>query len=59
MKTAHPESTGRLVYLHLDLSDLSTIKGSADEFLAAESRLDVLWLNAGVSYVIYQTYNCI
>ncbi|KAJ6088344.1 short-chain dehydrogenase [Penicillium sp. IBT 16267x] len=48
IKTAHPESTGRLVFLQLDLSDLTTIKSSADEFLAAESRLDVLWLNAGV-----------
>ncbi|KAJ5768884.1 short-chain dehydrogenase [Penicillium odoratum] len=48
IKTAHPDSTGRLVFLQLDLSDLTTIQRSADEFLAAESRLDVLWLNAGV-----------
>ncbi|KAJ5563916.1 hypothetical protein N7513_000158 [Penicillium frequentans] len=48
IKAAHPESSGRLMFLHLDLSDLTTIKSSADAYLAAESRLDVLWLNAGV-----------
>lgn len=44
----HPNSTGELVYLHLQLDDLTTIKTSAEEFLAKESRLDVLWNNAGV-----------
>ncbi|KAJ5280035.1 hypothetical protein N7478_005407 [Penicillium angulare] len=48
IKKAHPNSGGRLVFLQLDLSDLTTIKASAQNFLAAESRLDVLWLNAGV-----------
>ena len=48
MKQAHPKSTGGLVFLSLDLNDLSTIKKTAEVFLAAESRLDVLWLNAGV-----------
>ncbi|KAK4697870.1 hypothetical protein P7C71_g267, partial [Lecanoromycetidae sp. Uapishka_2] len=42
------DSKGELVYLHLDLSDLSTIKASAQEFLAKEERLDVLFNNAGV-----------
>ncbi|BAE64408.1 unnamed protein product [Aspergillus oryzae RIB40] len=44
----HPESKGQLVYLHLDLGDLSTIKKSAEEFLTKESKLHVLWNNAGV-----------
>ncbi|TAQ85334.1 hypothetical protein B7494_g6342 [Chlorociboria aeruginascens] len=48
IKTTFPESTGELVYLHLDLDDLTTIKTSAEEFLGKEQRLDVLWNNAGV-----------
>jgi NAD(P)-dependent dehydrogenase (short-subunit alcohol dehydrogenase family) len=44
----HPDSTGQIVYLNLDLNDLTTIKKSADEFIAKETRLDVLWNNAGV-----------
>jgi retinol dehydrogenase 12 len=37
-----PASKGELVYLHLDLEDLSTIKTSAEEFLGKEHQLDVL-----------------
>ena len=48
IKEAHPNSKGDLVFLRLELDDLTTIKKSAEEFLAKESRLDVLWLNAGV-----------
>jgi len=48
IKQEHPDSKGELVYLHLDLNDLTTIKASADEFLSKDSRLDVLWNNAGV-----------
>ncbi|KAI1505572.1 hypothetical protein F5X99DRAFT_405054 [Biscogniauxia marginata] len=48
IKEAYPSSTGRLEFLHLDLSDLSTIKASAGTFLAKEQRLDVLFNNAGV-----------
>ncbi|KAM5344639.1 hypothetical protein ACJ41O_013174 [Fusarium nematophilum] len=47
-KRQSPQSTGSLVYLHLDLNDLTTIRKSANEFLSKESRLDVLWNNAGV-----------
>ncbi|KNG83843.1 putative short-chain dehydrogenase [Aspergillus nomiae NRRL 13137] len=43
-----PESKGQMVFLQLDLGDLSTIKKSADEFLTKESKLHVLWNNAGV-----------
>ncbi|OTA02804.1 short-chain dehydrogenase/reductase [Trichoderma parareesei] len=35
-------------FLYLDLSDLQTIKPTAEAFLSAETRLDVLWHNAGV-----------
>ncbi|GJC99203.1 short-chain dehydrogenase [Colletotrichum higginsianum] len=48
IKTAHPSSTGEMVFLKLQLDDLSTIKASAQEFLSRETRLDVLWNNAGV-----------
>lgn len=49
IKNACPESTGRLEFLQLDLSDLSTIKASAEEFLSREERLDVLTNNAGIA----------
>ncbi|KAL4906774.1 hypothetical protein BDW74DRAFT_149602 [Aspergillus multicolor] len=41
-------SSGRLKFLSLDLSDLTTIKASADKFLQSEGRLDILIHNAGV-----------
>ncbi|EXJ86643.1 hypothetical protein A1O3_03596 [Capronia epimyces CBS 606.96] len=46
----HPTSTGQLEYLHLDLSDLSSIKASADDFLARETKLHWLNNNAGVMF---------
>lgn len=48
IQKAHPSSTGSLVYLHLDLADLSTIKASATDFLSKESQLHVLFNNAGI-----------
>ncbi|KAI8628713.1 short-chain dehydrogenase [Xylariaceae sp. FL1651] len=50
IKEAHPSSKGRLGHLHLDLSDLATIKASAETFLAKEKQLDVLFNNAGVMF---------
>ncbi|KAI1075436.1 short-chain dehydrogenase [Whalleya microplaca] len=50
IKEAFPESTGRLEFLHLDLSDLATIKKAAETFLAKESQLHVLFNNAGVMF---------
>lgn len=48
IKTKRPTSHGELIFLRLDLNDLSTIKASADEFLHKETKLNVLWNNAGV-----------
>ena len=48
IKKAHPSSDGRIEFLMVDLSDLTTIKGSAEDFLKREQRLDVLTNNAGV-----------
>lgn len=48
IRGAHPGSTGSLVYLELDLADLGAVKETAARFLALESRLHVLFNNAGV-----------
>ncbi|PTB39322.1 uncharacterized protein TrAFT101_007882 [Trichoderma asperellum] len=48
IKEAYPDSKGRLEFLLLDLADLSTIKASANAFLEKETRLDVLFNNAGI-----------
>ena len=48
MKTTFPRSLGRLEFICIDLSDLSTIKPAVEAFLAREQRLDVLVNNAGV-----------
>ncbi|EFX01780.1 short chain dehydrogenase reductase [Grosmannia clavigera kw1407] len=48
IQAAAPDSKGDLVYLHLDLADLTTIKASANEFLSKEAKLHVLFNNAGV-----------
>ena len=39
----------QLESLRLDLNDLNTISESTKQFLAQESRLDILWNNAGIS----------
>ena len=48
IEVSFPKSTGELVFLFLDLSDLVLVKQSAESFLSKETRLDVLWNNAGV-----------
>lgn len=40
---------GRIEFLNLDLSDLSTIKPAVEQFRSRESKLDVLVNNAGVN----------
>ncbi|KAI0803618.1 hypothetical protein GGR55DRAFT_391571 [Xylaria sp. FL0064] len=42
------EGRGQLKFLHLDLSDLKSVKTAAESFAAQESKLDVLWNNAGI-----------
>lgn len=48
IKEASPETSGRVEFLNLDLSDLSTIKPAVQSFTAQQQRLDVLVNNAGV-----------
>lgn len=48
LKTTSPYSKGSIHFLHLDLSDLSTIKRAVEHFSAQEERLHVLVNNAGV-----------
>ena len=50
-KLTAPKSPGTITFLHLDLDDLTTIKSSAAAFASRESRLDVLWNNAGLALV--------
>lgn len=48
IKEDFPASLGELVFMHLDLADLSTISSSVQQFLDRESTLHVLFNNAGV-----------
>ncbi|PGG95895.1 hypothetical protein GX51_08074 [Blastomyces parvus] len=48
IRQANPNSTGELTFLPLNLSDLTTIKSSAESFLSKEDKLHVLFNNAGV-----------
>ncbi|EPE35903.1 NAD(P)-binding Rossmann-fold containing protein [Glarea lozoyensis ATCC 20868] len=38
---------GKVKFLHFDLNDLTVVKKAAETFAAQESRLDILWNNAG------------
>jgi retinol dehydrogenase 12 len=48
IKASVPKSKGILKFLKLDLADLSTIRSTVEAFLAKESRLHVLFNNAGL-----------
>ncbi|KAI0602498.1 hypothetical protein F4775DRAFT_245498 [Biscogniauxia sp. FL1348] len=48
IRKENESSLGKLQPLLLDLADLSTIKPAAEQFMAQETRLDVLFHNAGV-----------
>ncbi|KAI1323146.1 NAD(P)-binding protein [Xylariaceae sp. FL0255] len=49
IQSACPGSTGDLRFLHLHLDNLESIKATANSFKSYESKLHVLWNNAGVS----------
>ncbi|KAI8630460.1 hypothetical protein F5Y19DRAFT_427699 [Xylariaceae sp. FL1651] len=48
IKKAEPYSAGELVFLNLDLADLTKVRIAAREFQAQETKLHVLFNNAGV-----------
>ncbi|PVI04821.1 NAD(P)-binding protein [Periconia macrospinosa] len=48
IKKAESGSRGALIFLRLDLADLTTIKSSVQKFLDQETKLHVLFNNAGV-----------
>lgn len=48
IRAANPYSEGEIAFLKIDLSDLSTIKSSVNEFLTKESQLHILINNAGI-----------
>ena len=51
VKSIPTDTPGQLKSLHLDLNDLTTVAPCAAKFLEQESRLDVLFNNAGVSHM--------
>ncbi|KAK4209032.1 putative oxidoreductase [Rhypophila decipiens] len=46
-KSTPTTTSGHLKFLHLDLNDLNIVRAAATTFAQQESRLDVLWNNAG------------
>ncbi|KAI1380258.1 NAD(P)-binding protein [Hypoxylon crocopeplum] len=48
MEKEGQQGTGILKFLHLDLGDLASVKQAALSFSERETRLDVLWNNAGI-----------
>lgn len=48
IKSLNPQSRGALYFLRLDLADLTTIKPTVDSFLKRETKLHVVFNNAGV-----------
>lgn len=45
------KSPGEVKLLELNLGDLESVKKAAETFKRQESKLDVLWNNAGISHV--------
>ncbi|KAI1127335.1 retinol dehydrogenase 12 [Nemania abortiva] len=48
LRSIYRNSTGDLIYLHLDLCDLHSVRESARDFLSKETKLHILFNNAGV-----------
>ncbi|KAK1598940.1 uncharacterized protein LY79DRAFT_505587 [Colletotrichum navitas] len=46
------KNPGAVKFLHLDLNDLDVVKSAAASFAQQESKLDVLWNNAGMGALI-------
>jgi NAD(P)-dependent dehydrogenase (short-subunit alcohol dehydrogenase family) len=46
-----PSGSARLKFLHLDLDDLNAVRSAARTFSERESRLDIIWNNAGIGGV--------
>jgi NAD(P)-dependent dehydrogenase (short-subunit alcohol dehydrogenase family) len=51
VKSVPTTNPGQVKSLVVDLADLATVPICASTFLAQESRLDVLWNNAGIAHV--------
>lgn len=49
IKASSQFSEGDIIFLQVNLDDLTTIKPAVEKFTAAETRLDILFNNAGVS----------
>lgn len=49
--SADPSGSARLRFLHLDLDDLNVVRSAAKTFSEQESRLDIIWNNAGIGAV--------
>jgi NAD(P)-dependent dehydrogenase (short-subunit alcohol dehydrogenase family) len=45
--TPPPKNPGTLKFLHLDLNDLNSVKAATSTFASRETKLHVLWNNAG------------
>lgn len=48
IKSKVSKSSGDVKYIHLDLADMATIKPAAQAFAAQETKLDLLFNNAGI-----------
>lgn len=50
VQATEDKAVGSLEYIHMDLEDLASVQAAAKEFVSKESRIDVLFNNAGVAH---------